>query len=61
MGTLRLDDGRADVPVANWNFKTGNAEIEVESVFWDRQNEHNVYVLTSDGKALYLTHIFRVI
>ena len=49
-GTLRLDDARTDTPVANWNFSEG-AEIEVEKLFWDRGNEHNAYVLTSERKT----------
>jgi len=52
-GTCRLDDCRTDDPVANWNFAEG-AEIEVEKLFWDRHNEHNAYILTSDGKLRYI-------
>lgn len=52
VGTLRLDDGRTDSPVSNWNFQTTGTEVEVESVFWDRQNEQSAYVLTSDGKTV---------
>jgi hypothetical protein len=43
-----LDDGRLNEPVASWDFAEG-AEVEVEHAYWDRQNEHNAYVLTTDG------------
>lgn len=52
-GSLRLDDGRTNNPVANWDFANG-AEIEVERLFWDPTNEHHAYVLTSDGKLRYI-------
>lgn len=52
-GELRLDDGRTNEPVASWDFAEG-AEVEVEHAFWDRQNEHFAYVLTTGGNSLEL-------
>ncbi|KAI6239012.1 hypothetical protein M3Y99_00632900 [Aphelenchoides fujianensis] len=40
-GKVRLDDGRLDVPVAEWTFE--GEELEVEKIFWDRQNEHHAF------------------